>query len=245
MNRTHQFVSTAAIREAVIGREADILSVLGIHWTGTSTHIHCPYPDHDDKHPSWRWDQVKKRAHCNCASSASILDVIAKAKGIDFEAAKIAAAQIIGLGRVGITHENAIRWIEMDWGTPHCSVFELPLNMPGLKEFGEREGIREGTWPTVEEWRKLFSFMGIDPLEWASVRLFEITAGAAAQAKFTGVSFDLIWYDGATATRWRGRINRRQTKSIPAAAAAHVGFNSMAGGFVAGDGREEAGIGRK
>jgi hypothetical protein len=52
--------------------------------------------------------------------------------------------------------------------------------MPGLKEFGEREGIREGIWPTVEEWRKLFSFMGIDPLEWASVRLFEISAGAAA-----------------------------------------------------------------
>jgi hypothetical protein len=38
--------------------------------------------------------------------------------------------------------------------------------------------------------------MGIDPLEWASVRLFEITAGAAAQAKFTGVSFDSVWYDG-------------------------------------------------
>ena len=75
-------------------------------------------------------------------------------------------------------------------------MFELPLSMPGLKEFGEREGIKEGIWPTVEQWRKLFSFMGIDPLEWASVRLFEITAGAAAQAKFTGVSFDLVWHDG-------------------------------------------------
>jgi hypothetical protein len=33
-------------------------------------------------------------------------------------------------------------------------------------------------------------------LEWASVRLLEITAGAAAQAKFTGVSFDLLfWHD--------------------------------------------------
>jgi hypothetical protein len=89
-----------------------------------------------------------------------------------------AVARVLSIGRVGITNENAIRWIEMDWGTPHCSVFELPLNMSGLKEFGEREGIREGIWPTVEEWRKLFSFMGIDPLEWASVRLFEITAGA-------------------------------------------------------------------
>jgi len=107
-----------------------------------------------------------------------------------------AVARVLSIGRVGITNENAIRWIEMDWGTPHCSVFELPLNMPGLKEFGEREGIREGSWPTVEEWHKLFSFMGIDPLEWARVRLFEITAGAAAQAKFTDVSFDSVWLDG-------------------------------------------------
>src|SRR5690349_4831048 len=106
-----------------------------------------------------------------------------------------AVARVMSIGHVGITNENAIRWIEMDWGTPHCSVFELPLNTPGLKEFGDREGIREGIWPTVEEWRKLFSFMGIDPLEWASVRLFEIAAGAAAQAKFTGVSFELAWYD--------------------------------------------------
>jgi len=106
-----------------------------------------------------------------------------------------AVARVLSIGRVGITNENAIRWIEMDRGTPHCSVFELPLNMPGLKEFGEREGIREGIWPTVEEWRKLFSFMGIDPLEWASVRLFEFAAGAAAQAKFRGVPFDLVWLD--------------------------------------------------
>lgn len=104
-----------------------------------------------------------------------------------------AVARVLSIGRVGITNENAIRWIEMDLGNPHCSVFELPLSMTGLKEFGEREGIREGTWPTVAQWRKLFSFMGIDPLEWASVRLFEITAGAAAQAKFTAVSFDLVW----------------------------------------------------
>ncbi|HTR84804.1 MAG TPA: hypothetical protein VMI56_10020 [Reyranella sp.] len=106
-----------------------------------------------------------------------------------------AVARVLSIGRVGITDKNAIRWIEMDQGTPHCSVFELPMGMPGLKEFGEREGIQEGIWPTVEQWRKLFSFMGIDPLEWASVRLFEITAGAAAQAKFVGVSFDLVWND--------------------------------------------------
>lgn len=106
-----------------------------------------------------------------------------------------AVARVLSIGRVGITNENAIRWIEMDEGTPHCSVFELPLGMPGLKEFGEREGIREGTPWTVEQWRKLFSFMSIDPLEWASVRVFELTAGAAAQAKFIDASFGSVWHD--------------------------------------------------
>ena len=71
-----------------------------------------------------------------------------------------AVARVLSIGRVGITNENAIRWIEMDWGTPHCSVFELPLNMPGLKEFGEREGIREGIWPTVEAMAQAIFFYG-------------------------------------------------------------------------------------
>jgi hypothetical protein len=106
-----------------------------------------------------------------------------------------AVARVLSIGRVGITDENAIRWIEMDRGTPHCSVFELPLNMPGLKAFGEREGIREDSSWTAEQWRKLFSFMRIDPFEWASVKVFEITAGAAAQAKFTDVSFASVWHD--------------------------------------------------
>jgi hypothetical protein len=104
-----------------------------------------------------------------------------------------AVARVLSIGRVGITNENAIRWIEMNEDTPHCSVFELPLNMPGLKEFGMREGIREGVPWTAEQWRKLFSFMRIDPFEWASVRLFEIAAGAAAQAKFAGIPFDWVW----------------------------------------------------
>src|ERR1700722_1469503 len=101
-----------------------------------------------------------------------------------------AVARVLSIGRVGITNENAIRWIEMDRGTPHCSVFELPLGMPGLKEFGEREGIREGNRWTVEQWRRLFSYMRIDPSEWAGVRLFELTAGAAAQAKLVGIPFN-------------------------------------------------------
>jgi hypothetical protein len=113
-----------------------------------------------------------------------------------------AVARVVSIGRVGITSENAIRWIEMDCGTPHCSVFELPLGMPGLREYGESQGIRDGTKWTVEEWRKIFSFMSIEPIEWASVRIFEISAGAAAQAKFADVSFGPVWHhDGCSDDR--------------------------------------------
>src|SRR5262249_24140101 len=63
---------------------------------GKSSHIRCPYPDHEDQHPSWRWNDAKSRAHCTCTPSASIFDVVCKVKGIDFEAAKIWVAETIG-----------------------------------------------------------------------------------------------------------------------------------------------------
>jgi hypothetical protein len=67
--------------------------------------------------------------------------------------------------------------------------------MPGLKEAGERLGIMEGTPWTLEQRRIIFSLRKIDPLEWANVRFFEIAAGAAAEAKFRQVPFDLVWRD--------------------------------------------------
>jgi hypothetical protein len=91
-----KFVLTVTIRDAVEGREPEILNALAVQWGGGSTHIHCPYQDHPDNHPSWRWDTAKKRAYCTCTRSDSIFDVICKIKGLDFEAAKIAAAEIIG-----------------------------------------------------------------------------------------------------------------------------------------------------
>ena len=89
------FVPTAAARDAVKERENDILSALGIQWSGKQ-HIRCPYPDHTDDHPSWRWDRGKRRAYCTCTRSHSIFDVICKMKGISLDAAKVEAAEMIG-----------------------------------------------------------------------------------------------------------------------------------------------------
>ena len=96
MSAGERYVRTKAIHDAVKGREAAVLNTLGIHWDGKSSHIRCPYPDHEDQHPSWRWNRVKGRAHCTCTPSASIFDVVVKVRGVDFEAAKIAVAEMVG-----------------------------------------------------------------------------------------------------------------------------------------------------
>jgi hypothetical protein len=79
------YVQTKAIRDAVAGRETEVLSAMGIQWNGQSGHIRCPYPDHKDEHPSWRWNPAKRKAHCTCTPSASIFDVVVKVRGVDFE----------------------------------------------------------------------------------------------------------------------------------------------------------------
>jgi hypothetical protein len=91
-----RYVPTRAIKEAVKGQETVILSALGIDWNGKTRHIRCPYPNHGDEHPSWRWDAAKRQAHCTCKPSASIFDVVCKVKGVDFKAAKITVAEMIG-----------------------------------------------------------------------------------------------------------------------------------------------------
>jgi hypothetical protein len=89
-----RFVGTGAIRAALKGRETVVLDALGILWGQGKPHITCPHLDHTDNNPSWRWDERKARAICTCGSH-SILAVLQKVKGIDFEAAKLRAASIL------------------------------------------------------------------------------------------------------------------------------------------------------
>ena len=75
MSAGERYVRTKEIQDAVKGRESAVLTALGIHWDGKSSHIRCPYPDHEDQHPSWRWNQAKRRAYCTCTRSASIFGI--------------------------------------------------------------------------------------------------------------------------------------------------------------------------
>src|SRR4051812_9766417 len=90
-----RYVPTRAIQQAVGGHEIEVLDELNFPWRSGRPHIDCPYPSHGGK-DDWRWNDKKARAHCTCSKSDSIFDVVIKIEGIDFEAAKIRVAEIIG-----------------------------------------------------------------------------------------------------------------------------------------------------
>src|SRR4051794_35783763 len=92
----HRYVPTEATRTAARGREAEIISALGIPWhPGRTQHITCPDPAHTDRHPSWRLREDGK-AICTCRQPHSVFDVLMYVKGVDFETAKIMVAELIG-----------------------------------------------------------------------------------------------------------------------------------------------------
>lgn len=66
-------------RTEFAGRETDILQALGIAWS-SKRKIRCPFPDHEDRDPSWRWDEGARKYFCSC-SNGDIFDVVARMKG--------------------------------------------------------------------------------------------------------------------------------------------------------------------
>ncbi len=90
-----RFVTTTAIHQAVKGREEEVLDALGVDWRAGRPHINCPYRDHADDNASWRWDSKHSKAYCTCTKADSIIDVLMKVEGCDFEAAKLRVAKIL------------------------------------------------------------------------------------------------------------------------------------------------------
>ena len=96
---SERFVRTQALQQAVRGREADVLAALRVPWKDGTPHIACPYPDHCDNNPSWRWHERKARAFCTCIDRPgghAILDVVMRVEGLKFDAAKLRIAEILG-----------------------------------------------------------------------------------------------------------------------------------------------------
>jgi hypothetical protein len=92
-----RYVLTQPVQATVKGRETQVLSALGIGWQDGAPHIPCPYPNHADDHPSWRWDVHKAKAFCTCIKCPhSVFDIVMHVEGVDFETAKVRVAEILG-----------------------------------------------------------------------------------------------------------------------------------------------------
>lgn len=92
----YHYVTRADAERIVRGRETEILDRLRISWRKGRPHIECPYPGHDDQNPSWRWDEKSHRAFCTCDGRHSIFDVVRKMEGIDYRAACLRIAELLG-----------------------------------------------------------------------------------------------------------------------------------------------------
>ena len=91
----------ANVVELVGGRESEILAALGIEPDASGAHIRCPYPDHEDVHPSYRWIAGEAKAVCTCRSKHGIIDVVMNAKGLDFASAARWIEGVLSGGKTG------------------------------------------------------------------------------------------------------------------------------------------------
>ncbi len=74
--------------DKIAGRETELLSALGIRWQDSlGRKIRCPFPDHTDADPSWRWDPKKLPKpgwHCSCGGGDIIDAAIRIGRAHDF-----------------------------------------------------------------------------------------------------------------------------------------------------------------
>jgi len=85
-----------AWRDRLVDREPELLARLGVDWPQHGQrHIRCPFPEHEDRRPSWRWDTEHRAWFCTCG-------------GGDFVSA------VMRLRASGF--KDSVRWIEQELG---------------------------------------------------------------------------------------------------------------------------------
>jgi Family of unknown function (DUF5906) len=138
-----RYVPTLAAQQAVQGRETEILDSLKVVWRNGKLHLQCPFPDHPDHNPSWRWDESEQRYYCAC-SSGDIFDIIGRLEGADFDRSKVRAAEI--LGRTDIIVDPAVKskGLRLE---EYAEAKRLPIAF--LRELGLTEGRPYPTAPVA------------------------------------------------------------------------------------------------
>ena len=138
-------VAIAAIKEAVSGRETEVLDKLRIGWRDGHPHIRCPYLTHVDKHASWRWDVTKRVAFCTCASPQTIFEVLMRVEGCDFSSAVVRVAEL--LGREDLIGSDRKTECPTHTGeAPGCTVAEYATRKDLPEDFLRPLGISDTTY---------------------------------------------------------------------------------------------------
>jgi phage/plasmid primase-like uncharacterized protein len=70
--------NAVSIKQALNANIPSLLAALGIAWDGRGQHIRCPLPTHNDRNPSFRWDNKRQAWFCSCGGG----DVIALIQGV-------------------------------------------------------------------------------------------------------------------------------------------------------------------
>jgi Toprim domain len=87
-------------RAELIGRKGEVLAALSIV-PSRRGHIRCPLPSHDDRNPSWRWDDRRGRWHCTCGGG-DIFDLVqAMGRAHDTASAMAFVREVLGLPPIG------------------------------------------------------------------------------------------------------------------------------------------------
>jgi len=103
------------IHADVAGRSAEVLNALGIDLRSLRRHVLCPFPNHEDRNPSFRFDEKAARFYCTCTpKGGSVVDLV------------------IGMGHAG-SFVEAARWIRRELLITHHPVRQkvpAPPNRP-------------------------------------------------------------------------------------------------------------------
>ena len=96
-----------AWRDRLVDRELELLARLGIDWPPHGRHhIRCPFPDHEDRHPSWRWDTEHRAWFCTCGGG-DLISAVMRMRACEFK--------------------DALRWVERELGMRRCPAVNVRL----------------------------------------------------------------------------------------------------------------------
>jgi hypothetical protein len=138
-----RYVPTVMARQAVEGREAEIVRALGIPWHGGHDHIRCPYSGHEDKDPSWRlMDSGNAVCSAGCACGGkphSVFDAAMHLKGLSFDEAKIHVIELIGRNDLIVDPEQKTEGLALE---RYAEAKRLPIEW--LKSIGLLQRKKKG-----------------------------------------------------------------------------------------------------